>query len=201
MSIKTIFEPDTGKILGAQIVGYEGADKRCDVFATAIRAGMTARDLAELELCYAPPFSSAKDPVNMAGFVIENIITGRIKTFHWHDIEKLPRDGSVTLLDVRMEIEYANGHIDDFINIPLDELRERLGELDKNKKVYVNCQSGLRSYIANRILVQNGFDTYNLSGGYRLVKDEYGRHGRKDDPLHYEEEKCRQPGRPYRDGA
>ena len=170
MSIKTIFERETGKILGAQIVGYDGADKRCDVFATAIRAGMTAGGLAELELCYAPPYSSAKDPVNMAGFVIENLLASRVKQFHWHDVPDLPRDGSITLLDVRMGIEYENGHVEGFINIPLDELRERIGALDKSKKVYVTCQMGLRGYVAARILSQNGFNAYNLSGGYRLYQ-------------------------------
>ncbi len=176
MSIKTIFEKDSGKILGVQVVGYEGSDKRCDVFATAIRAGMTAYDLARLELCYAPPYGSAKDPVNMAGFVIENILTGKGKIFHWHDVGALPRDGSVTLLDTRTPMEYENGHIDGFINIPLDSLRGRLDELDKSKKVYVTCQIGLRGYIASRILSQNGFDAYNLSGGYRLYHSIYGTH-------------------------
>ncbi|MFT3950523.1 MAG: DsrE/DsrF/DrsH-like family protein [Oscillospiraceae bacterium] len=176
MSIKTIFEKATGKILGAQVVGYDGADKRCDVLATAIRAGMTALDLARLELCYAPPYGSAKDPVNMAGYVIENILAGREKIFHWHDVEKLPRDGSVTLLDTRTPIEYANGHIGGFINIPLDELRGRLGELDKKKPVYVTCQIGLRGYVAARILMQNGFDAFNLSGGYRLYNSIFGAH-------------------------
>ncbi|MCL1835137.1 MAG: FAD-dependent oxidoreductase [Oscillospiraceae bacterium] len=182
MSIKTIFEKGTGKILGAQIVGYEGADKRCDVFATAIRAGMTARDLAGLELCYAPPYSSAKDPVNMAGFVIENLIEGRVGNFHWHDVEALPTDGSVILLDVRFEIEYENGHIEGFINIPLDDLRGRLGELDKSKKVYVTCQVGLRGYVAARILSQNGFDVSNLSGGYRIYQSVLGHKGGKGTP-------------------
>lgn len=176
MSVKTLFEKETGKILGVQIVGYDGADKRCDVFATAIRAGMTAYDLTRLELCYAPPFGSAKDPVNMAGYVIENILTGKVKIFHWHDVQNLPRDGSVTLLDTRTPIEYENGHIDGFINIPLDALRQRIDELDKTKPVYVTCQIGLRGYIAARILSQNGFDAYNLSGGYRLYQSIYGAH-------------------------
>ena len=174
MSVKTVFDRNTGKILGAQVVGYEGADKRCDVLATAIRAGMTAGDLAELELCYAPPYSSAKDPVNMAGFVIQNILSGLDKIFHWHDIEKLPKDGSVILLDTRTPMEYMNGHIDGFINIPLDSLRSRLNELDKSKKVYVTCQIGLRGYVACRILAQNGFDCFNLSGGYRLYRSIFG---------------------------
>jgi len=175
MSIKTIFEKETGRILGAQVVGYDGSDKRCDVFATAIRAKMTAHDLANLELCYAPPYSSAKDPVNMAGFVIENILTGKVKNFHWHDVKDLPRDKSVILLDTRTIMEYENGHIDGFINIPLDSLRNRLGELDITKTVYVTCQVGLRGYVAARILSQNGFNTYNLSGGYRLYNSIYGK--------------------------
>lgn len=168
MSVKTLFAPDSGKILGAQIVGYDGVDKRCDVLAAAIRAGMTAKDLAELELCYAPPFSSAKDPVNMAGFVIENVLDGTVSNFHWHDVAALPRDGSVTLLDVRTRAEYARGKIEGFRNIPLDGLREHLEELDPDKPVYVHCHSGLRSYIACRILSGNGFRCWNLSGGYRL---------------------------------
>ena len=168
MSVKTVFDKATGKILGAQIVGFDGVDKRCDVLAVAIRAGMTAFDLTELELCYAPPFSSAKDPVNFAGYVIENLLTGKMKQFHWHDIAALPRDGSVTLLDVRSPGEYSGGFIDGFINIELDTLRDNLDMLDKSKPVYLHCRSGLRSYIACRILTQNGFDCYNLSGGYRL---------------------------------
>ncbi|MEG1880842.1 MAG: rhodanese-like domain-containing protein, partial [Oscillospiraceae bacterium] len=168
MSVKTIFEKGTGKILGAQLVGFSGADKRCDVFATAIRFGATAFDLTRLELCYAPPFSSAKDPVNMAGYVIENILTEKCKIFHWDEVAKLQERNDVTLLDTRTTFEYERGHIDNFINIPLDELRDNLFKLDKNKKVYVVCQVGLRGYIACRILTQKGFDSYNLSGGYRL---------------------------------
>ena len=175
MSIKTIFEKETGKILGAQIVGYEGVDKRCDVIATAIRAGMIASDLAKLELCYAPPFSSAKDPVNMAGFVIENLLAGNVKNYHWHDVTDLPRDGSVILLDTRTKLEYENGHIEGFINIPLDSLRAELFKLDASKKVYITCQIGLRGYIAARILSQNGFDCFNLSGGYRLYNSIFGK--------------------------
>jgi NADPH-dependent 2,4-dienoyl-CoA reductase/sulfur reductase-like enzyme/rhodanese-related sulfurtransferase len=174
MSIKTIFDKETGKILGAQITGYDGADKRCDVIAAAIRAGMTAYDLTKLELCYAPPYSSAKDPVNMAGFVIENILTGKVKNFHWHEIAALPRNGSVTLLDIRTTLEYENGHIDGFINIPLDDLRSRMSELDKSKTTYVTCQVGQRGYMANRILSQNGFEVYNLSGGYQLYHSIFG---------------------------
>lgn len=174
MSIKTIFEKDTGKILGVQIVGNDGVDKRCDVFATTIRAGMTAKDLTELELCYAPPFGSAKDPVNMAGYVIENMMSGLVKTFHWHDIEKISKDPGAFLLDTRNPMEYLAGTIPGFVNIPLDSLRDRLDEIPKDKTIYVTCQIGLRGYIAARILMQNGYDVYNLSGGYRLYQTIFG---------------------------
>ncbi len=167
MTMKVLFEKETYRILGAQIVGYEGVDKRIDVLATAIRAGLTATDLKDLDLAYAPPYSSAKDPVNMAGFMIDNLKNGVVKQWYLEDEDSLPRDGSVTLLDTRTAAEYANGHISGFINIPVDELRQRLHELDKNKPVYVICQSGLRSYIANRILAGNGFDSYNFAGGFR----------------------------------
>ena len=166
MTMKVLFERETLRLLGAQIVGYEGVDKRIDVLATAIRLGAKATDLTELDLAYAPPYSSAKDPVNMAGFMIENIATGKVKQFHWHDVASLPRDGSVQLLDTRTAGEYRRGHAEGFVNIPVDELRERIGELDKRKPVYVMCQSGLRSYISCRILANLGFDCYNFSGGY-----------------------------------
>ena len=168
MTMKVIFEKETYRLLGAQIIGYQGVDKRIDVLATAIHGGMRATDLAELDLAYAPPYSSAKDPVNMAGFIIENISRGLLKQFYLEDIENLPRDGSVTLLDTRTEREYENGHINDFINIPVDELRKRLNEIDQKKAVYVICQSGLRSYIAARILAGNGYNVYNFSGGFRF---------------------------------
>lgn len=168
MTLKVLFEKETYRILGAQIVGYDGVDKRIDVLATAIRAGMKAYDLAELDLAYAPPYSSAKDPVNMAGFMIENIKNNLVKQWYYEDVDKLPHDGSVTLLDTRTKGEYAGSHIDGFVNIPVDELRERLDELDKTKTVYIICQSGLRSYIASRILTGNGFNTYNFAGGFRL---------------------------------
>ena len=170
MSVKILWDRKTLKIIGAQIVGFDGVDKRMDVIASAIRFNAKVTDLAELELCYAPPYSSAKDPVNMAGFVAENIISGKVKQFFWHDVENLPRDGSVTLLDVRTATERARGHIDGFMHIPLDSLRERINELPKDKPVYVHCHSGLRSYIACRILAGNGFDCYNLAGGWRLYE-------------------------------
>ena len=182
MSIKVIFEKETGKILGVQIFGFEGTDKRCDVFATAIRFGATAKDLTNLELCYAPPYSSAKDPVNMAGFVIENIINKNVKNFHWNDIESIKNQEDIILLDIRTEYEYENGFIDGFINIPLDNLRDNLDKLDKNKKIYVSCQIGLRGYIGCRILSQNGYDCYNLSGGYRLYNTIYNESEIKTNP-------------------
>ena len=168
MTMKVVFEKATYRLLGAQIVGYEGVDKRIDVLATAIRAGLKATELKDLDLAYAPPYSSAKDPVNMAGFMIENIAKGVLKQWHLADVDTLPRDGSVTLLDTRTVGEFDGGHIDGFLNIPVDELRERLGKLDKSKPVYVICQSGLRSYIACRILAGNGFECYNFSGGFRF---------------------------------
>lgn len=170
MSIKALWDKKTLKILGAQIVGFDGVDKRMDVLATAIRFGAKITDLAELELCYAPPFGSAKDPVNMLGFVGENIVSGRIKQFFWNDVEKLPRDGSVTLLDVRTAAEVQCGKIDGFINIPLDSLREHISEIPKDKPVYVHCHSGLRSYIACCMLQGNGYECFNLAGGWRLYE-------------------------------
>lgn len=167
MTVKTLFAKD-GKVLGAQIVGFDGVDKRIDVLATAIRAGMTVYDLEELELSYAPPFSSAKDPVNMAGFVAVNVLDGTVKQYFWDDVSSLPKDGSVTMLDVRTDEEYARGHIDGTLHIPVDILREHLSELDPKKPIYVNCQSGLRSYIACRILSGHGYDCYNLAGGWRF---------------------------------
>jgi NADPH-dependent 2,4-dienoyl-CoA reductase/sulfur reductase-like enzyme/rhodanese-related sulfurtransferase len=168
MSLKVLFNTETGKILGAQIAGQTGVDKRIDVLATAIRAGMTAQDLTELELSYAPPFSSAKDPVNMAGYVIENLLTGKLRQHHWHDVEDLEKRSDIVLLDVRTEEEFGNGHFKNAVNIPLHTLRDRLHELRGKGPLYVSCQSGLRSYIAVRILMQNGFDCSNLAGGYRL---------------------------------
>lgn len=168
MTMKVVFEKGTYRLLGAQIVGYEGVDKRIDVLATAIRAGMKATDLKELDLAYAPPYSSAKDPVNMAGFMVDNIANGVLKQWHLEDADKLPRDGSVTLLDTRTATEYSRGHIEGYRNIPVDELRERLDEVEKGKPVYVICQSGLRSYIASRILEGNGYTAYNFAGGFRF---------------------------------
>lgn len=168
MTMKVVFEKETYRLLGAQIVGYEGVDKRIDVLATAIHTGMKATELAELDLAYAPPYSSAKDPVNLAGFMIENIENGILKQFHIEEIQHLSKDGSVTLLDTRTPGEYQRGHVDGFQNIPVDVLREHLDEIEKGKPVYVICQSGLRSYISTRILTGNGYDVYNFSGGFRF---------------------------------
>lgn len=168
MTMKVLFEKESYRILGAQIVGFDGVDKRIDVLATAIRAGMKAYELIDLDLAYAPPYSSAKDPVNMAGYIVENLKNGIVKQWYYEDAETLPHDGSVTLLDTRTPMEYSRGHVEGFINIPVDELRERIGEMDKTKPVYVICQSGLRSYIASRILTGNGFDAYNFAGGFRF---------------------------------
>ena len=167
ISMKIIFTKNTGRILGAQLIGKDGVDKRCDVLATAIRANMTVHDLVHLELCYAPPFSSAKDPVNVAGLAAENVVTGKVDLFHYHDIAELNPE-EVTLLDVRTVKEYDKSHIDNFINIPLHTLRNNLDKLDPSKPVYVMCLGGLRSYIACRILTQNGFSCKSLSGGYEI---------------------------------
>lgn len=170
MSIKVLWEKESGRLLGAQIVGFDGVDKRMDVLATAMRLGAGITDLAELELSYAPPFSSAKDPVNYLGFIGDNVRSGRIRQFFWHDVAQLPRDGSVTLLDVRTKTEAAADAIDGFINIPLDELRAHLSALPKDKPVYVHCFSGQRSYLACCLLQGNGYTCYNLAGGIRLYR-------------------------------
>lgn len=168
MTMKVLFENGTLRILGAQIIGRDGVDKRIDVIATAIRAGLKATELTELDLAYAPPYSSAKDPVNMAGYMIENVCDGVLKQWHIEDADSIVSRKDVTLLDVRTPEEFQRGHIKGFLNIPVDELREGLSKLDKGKPVYVICQSGLRSYIASRILAGNGYEAYNFSGGYRF---------------------------------
>ncbi|MFA5523888.1 MAG: DsrE/DsrF/DrsH-like family protein [Tissierellales bacterium] len=165
MSIKLIFKLD-GKILGAQIVGYEGVDKRIDVIATAIRFNGTIYDLKELELAYAPPYSSAKDPVNMAGFTAENILNGEVNVIQWNELDGLDNNNSI-LLDVRDEVERELGYIEGSVNIPLNQLRDRLSELNKEKEIIIYCAVGLRGYIGARILNQHGFNKVrNLSGGY-----------------------------------
>ena len=169
MTMKVVFEKESYRLLGAQIVGYDGVDKRIDVLATAIHAGMKATDLKELDLAYAPPYSSAKDPVNMAGFMVDNISKG-LKQWHLSDLEQLLQHKDVTLLDTRTPKEFSQGHIEGFTNIPVDELRERIGEIPVEKPVYVICQSGLRSYIATRILEGYGYEAYNFAGGYRFYE-------------------------------
>ena len=162
--LKVIFEKATGKILGAQAVGKDGVEKRVDVIATAMHAGMTAYDLAELDLAYAPPYSSAKDPVNMAGFMICNILDGLVEQVHWD--RALARTDDELLLDVRSQGEFERGSVPGALHIHVDELRKRLDELPHGKRILVHCQSGLRSYIACRILSQRGFDCANVAGGY-----------------------------------
>ena len=170
MTLKVVFDRTDGRILGAQAVGFGGTEKRIDVLATAIRAGFTAEELTELDLCYAPPYSSAKDPVNMAGYVIGNILRGTVRQHAWKDVEKLADDENALFLDVQTRGEYDAAHLAGAVNIPVDELRGRMNELDKSKTVYVNCYSGLRSYIACRMLSANGFKCSNLAGGIRFYK-------------------------------
>ena len=167
MTMKVVFEKATCRLLGAQIIGYEGVDKRIDVLATAIHAGMKATQLKDLDLAYAPPYSSARDPVNMAGFMIDNIAKEILKQWHLEDMYSVLKEEGAVLLDVRTVQEYSRGHISGFKNIPLDELREHIHEIEKGKPVYLICQSGLRSYIASRILEGYGYETYNFSGGFR----------------------------------
>lgn len=165
LAIKILFAPGTGRLLGAQVVGCDGADKRIEMFEQIIRTGGTVYDLTELEHAYAPPYSSAKDPVNMAGYVAENILAGRVRVIQWREIAAL---GDETLrIDVRTRDEFAMGSIPGFVNIPLDELREHLDELPRERPIVVSCAVGLRGYLASRILTQHGFrDVRNLSGGY-----------------------------------
>lgn len=169
LMIKLLFSPDNGKILGAQAIGMEGIDKRIDVIATAIKFDKTVKDLIELELSYAPPFGSAKDPVNMAGMIAENILTGKVKQVYFDEIEELKKDSFI--LDVRSDLERKIGKIDESYSIPLEQLRNRLDEIPRDKIIIVYCSKGLRSYFASRILLQSGFETiYSLSGGYLLYK-------------------------------
>ncbi len=166
ISIKLLFSPNNGRVLGAQIVGYEGVDKRIDVLATAIHAGMTVYELEKLELAYAPPYSSAKDPVNMAGYVASNILKGDHAIIHWDKLEKIDKKKTI-LLDVRHPYEFKRGTIEGAINIPVDELRNRINEIPKDKNVIIFCKQGLRGYIAYKIMKQKGFKNIkNLSGGY-----------------------------------
>ena len=167
ITLKLIFN-DEGKILGAQGVGRDGVDKRIDVISTVIRLKGTVNDLTELETAYAPPYSSAKDPVNMAGFVAQNVLMGRSHVITWEEFKGMDKDGYM-LVDVRTEVEYGKGHIEGAINIPVDSLRSRMNELDKDKTIIVYCQVGLRGYFAERILAQHGFKVFNVTGGYRTA--------------------------------
>ena len=164
MTLKLLFDPPSGEILGAQGIGTEGVDKRIDVIATAMRGGITAPELADLELAYAPPFGSAKDAVNMLGYIAENLLSHLVKTAQWSEVEKY-REQGFTMLDVRNPSEYLNGSIPDSINIPVDDIRERSGEIE-SKKVLVNCQVGQRGHTASLLLSEMGFEAINLDGGY-----------------------------------
>jgi NADPH-dependent 2,4-dienoyl-CoA reductase/sulfur reductase-like enzyme/rhodanese-related sulfurtransferase len=165
MSLKLLFDPQDGTILGAQAVGQDGVDKRIDVLAVAMRAGLTVQDLQHLELCYAPPYGSAKDPVNYAGFVASNVMAGDMPVCHTEDVAQATDEQ--LLLDVRTPREFKAGTIPGAVNVPVDELRDRLGELPRDKELLVFCQVGLRAYLATRVLLQNGFACRNLSGGYK----------------------------------
>lgn len=166
IAMKLLFAPQTGRVLGAQAIGEDGADKRIDVIATAIKAGMTIDDLAELELCYAPPYGSAKDPVNLAGMAAQNVLAGLVEVIQWHEIAALDPAQQV-ILDVRDAGERANGAIPGSLHIPLGELRGRLGELPQGKEILAHCASGQRSYNACRLLLQHGFRCKNLTGSYK----------------------------------
>jgi len=167
MTLQIAFTPDEGRVLSAQIVGYDGVDKRLDILASVIKRNGTIDELTEFEHAYAPPFSSAKDPVNMAAFAAENILNKKSVVFQWNELDKITADD--LLLDVRTQKEYEAGQIMDAINIPVDELRERIAEIPTGKTIYIYCLGGLRGYLAQRILMQNGYtNTLNLSGGYQL---------------------------------
>jgi len=168
MTVKLLFSPEDGRIFGAQVVGSNGVDKRIDIFATAILSGMSVEDLTHLELAYAPQFSTAKDAVNLAGYVASNILNGDAPTVHWDELDKLQKDGAI-VLDVRTPEETMLGKYPGAVNIPLERLRQHLHELPKDKPIYAYCTAGLRGYIATRVLLQHGFNAKNLSGGLQMV--------------------------------
>jgi NADPH-dependent 2,4-dienoyl-CoA reductase/sulfur reductase-like enzyme/peroxiredoxin family protein/rhodanese-related sulfurtransferase/TusA-related sulfurtransferase len=178
MALKLLFSPD-GKIYGAQAVGLDGVEKRIDVIATAMLGGMNVYDLEALELAYAPPFSSSRDPVNIIGFTATNVLRGDARVMHWDDVNELSRD-SVTILDVRLPEELALGMIDGAVNIPLTELRQKLNEIPKGRPVLAYCQTGQRSYFAARALNQLGYEAYNLTGGYKTYSHAVGRQSNFD---------------------
>lgn len=185
VSIKLLFTPDEGKVLGAQVVGLDGVDKRVDVFATAIMSGATVADLEELDLAYAPPYGSAKDPVNIAGYVAHNILKNHVEAVYWSDVDRVCEDGKCFILDVRTPKECELGMIKGAVNIPVDELRNRLAEIPRDRRVLVYCQVGLRGYVAWRILKQHGFDARNLSGGYKTYEIVTGKQ-ENDDVYEYD---------------
>ncbi|GIO17619.1 NADH dehydrogenase [Oceanobacillus oncorhynchi subsp. incaldanensis] len=173
ISLKLLFDKETGKIFGAQAVGEEGVDKRMDVITTAIKGGLTVEDLTNLELSYAPPYSSAKDPVNMAGYVAANIIDGELEHIQWHEVDQIVADGRL-LIDVRNSGERESGYIKGSVNIPLHELRNSLDTIPKDQTIYVSCQVGLRGYLASRILKNNGFEVKNVDGGWKTYSSVFG---------------------------
>ncbi len=171
ITIKLIFSPEDGKILGAQVIGKKGVDKRTDVIATAITFGKTVKDLVNLELSYAPPFSSAKDPVNIAGMIAENILNGLVNPVYWDEMDKLPQNAFI--LDVRADedLKKVPGEMEKAIRIPLEQLRVRINEIPTDKPIIVICAKGLKSYFASRMLIQNGFkDVRSLNGGFMAFK-------------------------------
>lgn len=173
ISLKIIFDKETGKIFGAQAVGADGVDKRMDIIATAIKGGLTVEDLTHLELSYAPPYSSAKDPINMAGYVATNLMEGELEHIQWYEVDQIVADGGL-LIDVREPMEREFGYIKGSINIPLDELRNRLSEIPTDKTIYVSCQVGLRGYLASRILKSHGYKVKNVDGGWKTYSSVYG---------------------------
>jgi CoA-disulfide reductase len=191
IALKLLFDRKTGKIFGAQAVGYNGVDKRIDVLATAIKGGLTVFDLPDLELAYAPPYSSAKDPVNIAGYVATNLIEEMVETIQWHEVNDLVEKGEC-IVDVREPIEREMGFIPNSLNIPLGQLRKRLNELPKDKTIYVYCQVGLRGYLAARILMQHGFNVKNLDGGYKTYSAVYA--AAKEQPIPAQEQKTESVG-------
>jgi rhodanese-related sulfurtransferase len=172
--MKVLFEPKSGKLLGAQAVGRDGVDKRIDVFATALKAGMTVHELEDIELAYAPPFGSAKDPINLAGMVAQHVVHNDVKNARWNEIDQLDLKKTV-LLDVRDKNERDQGYIPNSLHIPLTELRERYRELPLEKEIIVYCQTGQRSYFADRFLAQKGYRVRNLSGSYLTWKTAQGK--------------------------